>query len=55
MSYANIRVKLELKMLKVKFLTKDEQAKVNGGILSIGFRCSLKNTGKRIGYQVPYA
>lgn len=40
--------KLELKNLKVKTLTKDQESAINGGFLSIGLRCSLRNGCKRL-------
>lgn len=47
--------KLELKNLQVKQLNKEEQAQVNGGLLSIGRKCSIRNSCKRIGCQGPIA
>lgn len=44
--------KLELKNLEVKTLTKKEEASVNGGFLSIGYKCSHRNTCRRVGCQL---
>ncbi|GGX29285.1 hypothetical protein [Aquimarina muelleri] len=40
--------KLELKNLKVKTLTRDQESAINGGFLSIGLRCSLRNGCRRL-------
>ncbi len=39
--------KLELKNLKVKTLSQEGKASVNGGVLSIGTRCSVRNSCTR--------
>lgn len=40
--------KLELKNLKVKQITVNEQQNINGGILSIGHACSHRNQCDRL-------
>ncbi|WP_282031303.1 hypothetical protein [Winogradskyella eximia] len=40
--------KLELKNLKVKKVSREEQASVNGGLLSIGHQCSHRNFCERL-------
>ncbi len=44
--------KLELKNLKVKTLSKEQQSTVAGGLLSIGRRCSIRNSCRRMGCQI---
>ncbi|WP_426474825.1 hypothetical protein [Chryseobacterium balustinum] len=40
--------KLELKNLKVKKITSQEQKSVKGGLLSIGYECSARNNCDRM-------
>jgi hypothetical protein len=40
--------KLELKNLKIKSISKDEQATVKGGFLSIGHDCSVRMSCPRL-------
>ena len=53
--------KLELKNLKVKVISNEEKATIKGGseqslaFLSIGFKCSVRNSCARLGCEGPIA